>query len=259
MPGQRLLGIARVHQRKQRVGGVAQPAKAIVPVPRAAELFRQRGGRGRDDAAARLIGQRLQGNQRSQHEFARLAVIGATAAPFGPEILGVLQRGSRVDEIGDGKMRRTIREHERHAFTLAHLEVRHRGQVLAPGLDRRAQHRHVLPADREQRGAVFGPLHPRNIDAEAKTDHQFHPHLHPAADAAHQAHDVGSVTARRHEVDQRDRAPLGLEPRLQDQRVVPIAARVFYDFIGGRDQPTAVLSGAEDRGKAGVGIESRPA
>ena len=39
-------------------------------------------------------------------------------------------------------------------------------------------------------------------------------------DAAHQPHHVGGVAARRHEIDQVDRAVGGLEPRLQDQRVV---------------------------------------
>ena len=70
VPGRGFLGVAAVHQRQQREGGVAQPAKAIVPVSRAAELFRQRGRGCGDDAAGRPIGQRLQRDQRSHHEVA---------------------------------------------------------------------------------------------------------------------------------------------------------------------------------------------
>ena len=63
VPAQGFLGVAAVHQRQQREGGIAQPAEAVIPVARAAELFRQRGrGRG-DNAAGRQIGQRLQRDQ----------------------------------------------------------------------------------------------------------------------------------------------------------------------------------------------------
>ena len=115
------------------------------------------------------------------------------------------------------------------------------------------------PADREQRRAVLALLDPGNIGAEAEADHQLHPHPDPAANAAHQPHHVGGVAARRHEIDQVDRAVSGLEPRLQDQRIVPIAARGARDLPRRRDQPAAVLLGAEQRGKAGIGIEGRPA
>ena len=97
------------------------------------------------------------------------------------------------------------------------------------------------PADREQRRTVLAFLDPGNIGAEAEADHQLHPHLDPAANAAHQPHHVGGLAARRHEVDQLDRAVGGLEPRFQDQGVAPIAARGARDLPGRRDQPAAVL------------------
>ena len=225
VPGQRFLGIARVHQRQQREGGIAQPAEAIVPVARAAELFRQRGGGRRDDAAGRRIGQRLQRDQRAHHEIAMLAFIGAAAAPFVPERFGFLQRQRRIDRRGHRQMRGPVGEHEGHGLALADLEIGDRGQILAAGLDRRSQHGHVGPANREQPRAVFVLLDPGNVGAEAEADHQLHPQLHPAADAAHQPHHVGRIAARRHEIDQVDHAIGGLEPRLQDQRVVAVAAR----------------------------------
>ena len=156
VPARRFLGIARVHQRQQREGGVAQPAEAIIPVSGAAELFRQRRGRRRDDAAGRRIGQRLQRDQRAHHQIAALAVIAATAAPFDPEILGFLQRLRRIDRPGHRQMRRPVGEHKRNRLALAHLEVGYRGHVLAAGLDRRSQHGHVRSANREQSRAILG-------------------------------------------------------------------------------------------------------
>ena len=91
VPGGSFRGIAGVHQRQQREGGIPQPAEAIIPVARAAELFGQRGRRCRDDAAGRRIGLRLQRDQRAHDQIAMLALIGAMAAPFGPELLGVAQ------------------------------------------------------------------------------------------------------------------------------------------------------------------------
>ena len=148
-----------------------------------------------------------------------LALIGAAAAPFLPESLGLPQRGLGIDRLGQVEMRGTIGEHEGNGLAGAHLEIGNRRHVLAAGLDRRTQHRHVLARDREQRRAVLGPLHPGNIDAEAEADHELHPHLHLAFDTAHQAYDIGSLAARRHEIDQRDNAIGGFELRLQDQRL----------------------------------------
>ena len=143
VPAQGFLGVAAVHQRQQREGGIAQPAEAVIPVARAAEFFRQRGRRCGDDAAGRQIGQRLQRDQRPHHEIAAIALIGAAAAPLGPELLGVLQGLRGIDRFGDRQMRRPVGQHERYGFAFAHFEIGHRGQVFAAGLDRRPQHRHV--------------------------------------------------------------------------------------------------------------------
>ena len=233
VPGGGFLGVAGVHQRQQREGGVAQPAEAIIPVSGAAELFRQRGRWRGDDAAGRGVSLRLQRDQRAHHEVAVLALISAATAPFGPERFGVLQRIGRIDRLGHGQMRGAVGEHEGNGVALADLEIGDRRQVLAAGLDRRPQHRHVLPADREQRRTVLAFLDPGNIGAEAEADHQLHVHLDPAANAAHQPHHVGGVAARRHEIDQVNRAVSRLEPGLKDQGVIPIAARGAGNFPAG--------------------------
>ena len=155
-------------------------------------------------------------------------------------------------------MRRPIGEHERDSLAFAHFETGDRGQVLAAGLDRRSQHRHVRAGNRQQR-AVFGSLDPGDVDAELEADHQLHLQLHLARDAAHQPDDVGGVAARRHEIDQGDGPICRLKTRLQDQGIVPVAAGEFCHFLRRRDQPAAVPVVAEQGCKAGIGIERGPA
>ena len=258
VPGGSFLGIAGVHQCQQRKGGVAQPAKTIIPVARAAQLLRQR-GRGRcNDAAGRRIGQRLQRDQRSHHQVTTVAFVGAAATPFSPIIFGILQGLRRVDRLRKRQMRRPIGEHKGYRLAFAHLEIGNRGQVLAAGFDRRPQHGHVLPRDRQQ-CAIFGSPDPGNVDAEIKADHELHVQLHFAQDAPHQPHHVGGLAARGHEIDQCDDAVFGFKPRLQDQRVVPVAAGGAFDLVRGRDQPAAVPVRAQQSRETGIGIKGGPA
>ena len=77
-------------------------------------------------------------------------------------------------------------------------------------------------------------------------------------DAAHQPHDVGGLAARRHESIS-STAPSAVSKRVSRISVSRNSGARFGDLVGGRDQPAAVLVGAEQRGKAGIGIEGRPA
>ena len=63
----------------------------------------------------------------------------------------------------------------------------------------------------------------------------------------------------RHEIDQRDRAVLGLEVRFEDQRVGAIAPRDLGVPVARRDDEAAVLARAEQRREAGIRVEARPA
>ena len=47
---------------------------------------------------------------------------------------------------------------------------------------------------------------PRHERAVVEAEDQLHAHRHPAALALHDPDEVGGVVARRHEVDERDRA-----------------------------------------------------
>ena len=64
---ERFLGVAADHERVQRVGGVAQPAVAIVPIPHAPDLLRQRRRRRGNDAAGGCKRQRLERDERAHH------------------------------------------------------------------------------------------------------------------------------------------------------------------------------------------------
>ncbi|MEY9737151.1 hypothetical protein ABH985_004940 [Bradyrhizobium ottawaense] len=144
------------------------------------------------------------------------------AAPILPELFGVLKRDLRIDRRGRLQMRGAVGQHEGYRLAGLHLEIGNRGQILAASLDRRAQHGHILAGDGHQR--MVDPPHPGDIETEAEADDELHPHLHRAADAADQPHDVGRLAARRHEIDQRDGAALRLETRFEDESVAEIAA-----------------------------------
>ena len=69
LPDLGFLDIAGIEKGQQGEGGVAQPAIAVIPVAGAADLFRQRGGHRRDDAAGGRIGQAFEREQRA-HDLA---------------------------------------------------------------------------------------------------------------------------------------------------------------------------------------------
>ena len=255
-PRQRLLGIAADEKRIEREGRVPQPAVAIVPVADAADLLRQRGGRGRDDAPRRCERQRLQGDQGTHDFVGPVAVIGATPAPLLPPRAGVFHRRADVD-----RRRRLVRgvpgQQERHAVPLAHGELGARGQIHAVGLDRGPERQRVWAADGAQRAVDLA--HPRHDAAVVEADDQLHLHPHLAAHAFHHANEIGIAVARRHAVDQPHGAGRGGELGFEDEGKTAIAARGGDDTAGGRDQPAAVAGIAEEGGEAGRRIEARHA
>src|SRR5438067_8463766 len=66
--------------------------------------------------------------------------------------------------------------------------------------------------------------YPRHDLPVVETDDQLHVHRHFAAQPFDDSNDVGILTARRHEIDQANRAALGFNLRLEDERVAPIPA-----------------------------------
>ena len=80
-----------------------------------------------------------------------------------------------------------------------------------------------------------------------------------SADALHDAEDVGVGAPGGHEIDEADGPLGGLEGGFENQRVVAIAACGLKLSLRRSDLPVAVFLGAEQRGKAGIGREVRPA
>ena len=101
-PRARLVGETGVEQRVERERRVAQPAVAVVPVALAADPLRQRRRRRGDDAAGRLVRERLQHDERRAHGLAVLALVPAAAEPLAPVALGVLERLLGVDRRAAG-------------------------------------------------------------------------------------------------------------------------------------------------------------
>ena len=74
-----------------------------------------------------------------------------------------------------------------------------------------------------------------------EAQHQFGPHPHATALPADEPDDVGVPAARRHEVDDGDRAVRCFDARFEDQGVVAVAAGDASVRIRGFDQPAAVF------------------
>ena len=83
-PG-RLLDEAQPEQRPHRERGVPDPGVAVVPVPLAAHLLRQRSGRCGDEAAGRRVGHELERDRRALDHLAPAAPVGRSLEPGAPE------------------------------------------------------------------------------------------------------------------------------------------------------------------------------
>ena len=101
--------------------------------------------------------------------------------------------------------------------------------------------------------------HPRNDSSVIEADDQLHFHPDFAVHALNDADDVGICAARRHEIDQADRAGGGFDFRFEDERVAPIAALGLSDFLFRREKPVPVFFFAEERCKTGRRIKTRKA
>jgi hypothetical protein len=119
-------------------------------------------------------------------------------------------------------MRWKPREHERDPFACSNRELRHALHVLAVHFDGRAQAERIGAGDRDQ--GVVGPPNPGNDLAVVEADYELRTHRHVSVEAFDDPDDVRRLAARRHEVDRTHGSLVGLEDRLEDQRVMPVAA-----------------------------------
>ncbi len=158
-----------------------------------------------------------------------------------------------------------LRIHEREGHTLAFSdgEFADRAHVLAGESDGRAHHAEIGTGDRADAVVVGKTADPGNGRTVIEAQHQFHLHLHGAAPADHDPHEVGHTVADRHEVDERHSAFGRFEVRFEDQRIAAIPPRDHRRLgaVGqlGGDQPAAVFGRAQQRGETRAAIEARPA
>ena len=99
------VGLARIAEHAQRVegeAGVAQPAVAVVPVARPADLLGQRGGGGGHHRAGRRIGKQLQREGAAGDGIGIWAAIAVVPDPLLPKAAGHLEQtlavSARIDQ-----------------------------------------------------------------------------------------------------------------------------------------------------------------
>ena len=230
-PSHRLFVVAGVHHREKRERRVAQPAEAVVPVAHAADELRQRRRRRSDDSAGGRERQRLEDEQRLVDLVVVVAEVRADARPVQPVLLRVAERLLRVDLRGQVAMRREPGQHEGDPLALTEVELRHRRHVLAADRNRSAEAQSVGAGDRDT--GIVDASHPRDDVSEVVADDELRSHRHFAVQSFDDAHDVGRLAARRHEVDHADGSGVRLVHRLEDERVAPVAARCSLDLALG--------------------------
>src|SRR6516165_450713 len=89
--------VSQMHEGQERKGGVTQPAKAVIPVPRAGQTLGKGGCYSRNDPARWDIGQSLQRDQRTLDNAGPRSDVGTTTDPLAPKLCGNFQRFKRVD------------------------------------------------------------------------------------------------------------------------------------------------------------------
>ncbi len=257
-PGLRILVIAGIHQRDQRKRRVAQPAKAIVPIPLAAQSLRQRRGRRRDNTAGRKMGQRFERDQRTAKRVGPLPRRLCLARPAAPEGFGLGQGLDRIDRFRRRQVRGAISQDERNDLSRRHRKFARDRAVVGVQRRRRSQHGAIRTGHRAP-AAVVKTRDPREKRAVIEPQDELGPQRELSTLPANQAHDVRGLAARRHEVDHGRRAVGALDDGFQDQRAIPVTTRTAGADIGRRQQPASMVRRADQRSKARGVVKARPA
>jgi hypothetical protein len=148
------------------------------------------------------------------------------------------------------------RQLERQGLAFGDREVAHRAQILAADVDRRAEAPRI--GARGGQKPVVGAADPRNPGPVGRPEHEIHAHRHASASPLDHADEIRHPRARRHAVHDGDDAGLGLELRLEDERVGTIAPPAAPAQIGRRRQePAAVVGRPQQRGEARRRVEPR--
>src|SRR4249920_2521559 len=150
-------------------------------------------------------------------------------------------------------MRREPGKHERHRLALGDRERRVGAEVASLEVDRGVEGNGIGACDADERAIEVA--HPGDRRAVVEADRELHLHVDSPPNAVDEADDVRSVLPRWHEVDQSDHARVGLELRLEDERVPAIPAPTRTELARGLDPPLAVLRRPDESREARAGVE----
>ena len=163
-----------------------------------------------------------------------------------------------IDQGRVGDERFDVGQREGEGLARVHGELALGPEVFAAQLDGGLQDDLVGPRHGAQT-VVRQHGHPWHLLAIAEAHHKFGLELDRALLADDEPHEVRMLLARIHEVDHRGGAGIGLEPRLEDERVRAVAPGHLRLRIGRRDQPAAIIVVAENRRETSSGVEARQA
>src|SRR5580704_14623746 len=217
------MGIARVHQREQSEGRVAQPAETVVPIAGAAQLFRQRGGRRRDNAAAWLKNESAQREQGTDHRLRPLPRAFEWLRPGAPVPLGLFERLIRIYGGGHTLVGNATAQRKIDGFPGGNGERGDMGPAPRAKSYRRAQDQSVGSRDRPQTSVVV-PAHPWHDRAITETDNELGAQFDASAYAAHQADKMRALDFRGHEIGDDGDAAGCLDSGFENQSMAAIRA-----------------------------------
>ena len=174
--------------------------------------------------------------------------------PAQPERRCFVQRHIGVDRLRQVLVGWVPGQHERHPIAGTDDEIGDRRQCFAVDIDRRAQAESVRTGDRD--ASMIDAPHPGDDMTVVEADDELGPHRHSPRDPLHDADDIGSLSPRRHEVDDADAPLRRLVDRLQNQGQGPVAAFAAARLGCRRQEPASMLRLTEEGGEAGAGVES---
>src|SRR4029077_1798480 len=117
------------------VGGVADPAKSVVPVANPADLFRQGSGGCRPGTAGFVVSEGFQRDDRAESCFGIRTLEGVLARPFLPLVCDVLDDGGGIGWTWQGAEGMGPCPRERRGLAFFRFEVGPGFQVLAAKRD----------------------------------------------------------------------------------------------------------------------------
>src|SRR5262249_7190937 len=191
----------------------------------------------------------------AQHGLGPLPCRLAARRPAVPERLDLLERRARLQRRRLRPEGGTPAQMEADFLAGGDGEIADRAHILATQLYRRIEQQ-PIGTDDELQPPVLAPRHPRNGRAVIEADDQLGAHRDAAADAAHEADEIGDAVAARHEIAERDASLLRLEDRLEDEGRATVMTPRARLAVGRRDDPAPVLCRTKQGGEACRAVEA---